>query len=652
MDRNPTPTPIPASATLDRPASIALDGMAPVPRAILESIVPYLGVRPAHFVGWHPRSGEMLIATRFTGTLQLFALAAPGAAPRQLTDFKDLVKVAAWAPGQGELGQGELGQGELGLDDALVFERDAGGDEFYQLYCHDPRSGAVTLATDGQSRNTPFKWRGDGALAAYSSTRRNGADTDIYVVDPRRPETDRLLLQVSGGGWTPGGWSPDGRTLAVRNYISAEESHLHLCDLATGALTPVPGANGSHVFRSLPVFDPTGRALYFTSNHAGEFDPLYRLDLMSGQMTALTADIPWSVEEFDLSPDGALIAATTNEAGFSVLRVIETATGRARGLPAVPKGVIAHPIFSADGRRLGFDLTSARLPSAVYAIDLARNRLVAWMKPDDASLDTGRLVEPETVRIRSFDGLEIHGFLYRPDPTRFPGRRPAIVDIHGGPEMQLRPIFRDRANYHLEELGIALFYPNVRGSSGYGKTYVGLDNERKREDSVRDIGAVIDWLARDPGIDGARIGVTGNSYGGYMTLATLVHFGPRVRAAIEGYGISSWITMLRDTQAYRQDLRRVEYGDERDPAMAAFLESISPLTHVHKIRRPLLVLGGANDPRVPLSESGQIVRAVRQNGGEAWYLVADNEGHGFTKKANIDYVFGATVMFWRKFLLG
>jgi dipeptidyl aminopeptidase/acylaminoacyl peptidase len=292
------------------------------------------------------------------------------------------------------------------------------------------------------------------------------------------------------------------------------------------------------------------------------------------------------------------------------------------------------------------------LPSAVYGIDLATNRLEAWIEPDGSSLDIGGLIEPETVSFKSFDGLTIHGYLYRPDPARFPGRRPVIVDIHGGPEMQLRPIFRDRANYHPEELGIALFYPNVRGSTGYGKTYVALDNERKREDSVRDIGVVLDWLARDPGIDSGRIGIAGNSYGGYMTLASLVHFGDRVRAAVEGYGISSWLTMLRDTQAYRQDLRRVEYGDERDPEMAKFLGGISPLSHVDRIRQPLLVLGGANDPRVPLSESDQIVHAVRRNGGDAWYVVADNEGHGFTKKANVDYVFGAVAMFWRKYLLG
>lgn len=627
----------PANATLDRPASISLDGLSPVPRAMLESIVPYLGVRPAHFVGWNPANGEMLIATRFTGTLQLHALAQPRAVPRQLTDGKELVKVAAWAPIRG---------------DALVFERDLGGDEFYQLHCLDGASGATRLVTDGKSRNTPFKWRRDGTLLAYSSTRRNGADTDIYIVDPRQPQTNRLLLRVEGGGWTPAAWSPDGRTLVVRNAVSAEESYLYLCEFAAGKFGPVKGAEGGRVFRSAPIFDPTGSALYLTSNHAGEFDWLYRLDLASGEMTVLTPGLAWSVEEFDLSPDGFLIALTVNEAGFNTLKLIETGTGRARDLPAPPRGVITHPIFSPDGRWLGFDLTAARLPSAVYAIDLAANRMTAWIEPDGSSLDTNRLAEPETVSFQSFDGLAIHGYLYRPDPARFPGKRPVIVDIHGGPEMQLRPIFRDRANYHLEELGIALFYPNVRGSSGYGKTYVALDNERKREDSVRDIGAVLDWLARDSGIDADRIGITGNSYGGYMTLASLVHFGNRVRAAVEGYGISSWLTMLRDTQAYRQNLRRVEYGDERDPEMARFLEAISPLTHVHRIERPLLVLGGANDPRVPLSESDQIVRAVRANGGEAWYVVADNEGHGFTKKANLDYVFGATVMFWRRFLLG
>jgi len=625
-----------ATSALAKPGSIALDGMAEVPPEIMASTASYLAARPSHFVGWHPTSGDMLIATRFTGTLQLYALAGPGAEPRQLTDYKDLVKTAAWAPG----------------GDVLVFERDRGGDEFFQIHCLGIVGGDAPCVTDGAARNTPFKWQRPGKLLAYSSTRRNGADTDIYVVDPRDRATDRMVLKVAGGGWTPGAWSPDGRTLFVRNYVSAEESHLHALDVATGALVPVTGAHGGAVFRSAPVASPDGRFLFLTSNHAGEFDVLYRLELASGAMTTLTADISWGVEEFDLSPDGRLIALTTNEAGFNVLHLIEAASGRKQRLPELPRGVITHPQFSADGKRIGFDLSAARLPSAVYAVDLAHNSVETWLAPDDPGLPLGRFVEPETLRLRSFDGLEIHGYLYRPDVKRFPGPRPVIIDIHGGPEMQLRPIYRDRTNYYLEELGIALFYPNVRGSTGYGKTYVSLDNLLRREDSVRDIGAIIDWLARDPGIDRSRIGVTGNSYGGYMTLATLIHFGDKVRAAVEGYGISSWLTMLRDTQAYRQDLRRVEYGDERDPEMARFLGSISPLANVDRIRRPLLVLGGANDPRVPLSESDQIVRAVRRNGGEAWYLVADDEGHGFTKKANIDYVFGAVVMFWRKFLLG
>ena len=252
----------------------------------------------------------------------------------------------------------------------------------------------------------------------------------------------------------------------------------------------------------------------------------------------------------------------------------------------------------------------------------------------------------------SFDGERVSGFLYLPDAARFPGRRPLMVNIHGGPESQYRPGFLGRNNYLINELGIAVFYPNVRGSTGFGKRFVALDNGPfRREDSVKDIGAFLDALAANPRLDPARFAVAGGSYGGYMCFASSIFYGARLRGANCVVAISSFVTFLENTQDYRRDLRRVEYGDERDPEQRAKLTAISPLTRAREIKIPLLVVTGANDPRVPASEADQIIAAVRAQGGQAWHLLGQNEGHGFAKKENADYQFWASLMFWKQTLL-
>ena len=248
---------------------------------------------------------------------------------------------------------------------------------------------------------------------------------------------------------------------------------------------------------------------------------------------------------------------------------------------------------------------------------------------------------------------DLSGFLYRPDPRKFPGRRPLIVNIHGGPEGQSQPGFLGRNNYYLNELGVAIFYPNVRGSTGFGKRFVALDNGPDlRENSVKDIGAFLDVLARDPALDPARFAETGGSYGGYMCYASAIRYGDRFKAANCIVAISNFVTFLENTQSYRRDLRRVEYGDERDPVQRKKLLAISPLSRIRELRLPLMVQTGGNDPRVPASEAEQAIKAVRRNGGTAWHLLAEDEGHGFAKKANQDYAFWTSLMFWQRHLLG
>ncbi len=255
------------------------------------------------------------------------------------------------------------------------------------------------------------------------------------------------------------------------------------------------------------------------------------------------------------------------------------------------------------------------------------------------------------MQIKSFDGLPISAWLYLPDASKFPGKRPVVLDFHGGPEGQSTVRFMGRWNYYLNEMGLAILMPNVRGSSGYGKTFQNLDNGFKRKDSVKDGGAFLAWLASHPRLDASRVVVSGGSYGGYMSLATAVDYSALLRGAIDVVGISSFTTFLNNTESYRRDLRRVEYGDEREPAMHAFMEKIAPLNNARDIKIPLFVVQGKNDPRVPYTEAEQMVSAVRKNGVPVWYLLADNEGHGFARKVNADYYFYCTVQFFATTLL-
>jgi len=356
------------------------------------------------------------------------------------------------------------------------------------------------------------------------------------------------------------------------------------------------------------------------------------------------------VEDFDVSDDGRFIAYVINEDGVSRLRLLDPATGRVRNAN-LPAGDIVGLSIAPWGQ-IAFTLASATSPGDAFVLDPGTMAVTQWTHSETGGLDPRVNRAPELVTVTSFDGLKVSGLLYRPDPARFPGKRPLIVNIHGGPEGQSRPGFLGRANYLVNELGIALFLPNVRGSTGYGKAFVARDNGPfKREDAVRDIGAFLDVLAQDPALDASRFGDAGGSYGGYMCYASAIRFAGHFRAAQCTVAISNFVTFLEHTQSYRRDLRRVEYGDERDPVQRAKLIEISPLTRIREIKVPLFVVTGGNDPRVPPSEAAQVVGAVRANGGEVWHMIAADEGHGYRKKANVDYNFWADVLFWQKYLL-
>jgi dipeptidyl aminopeptidase/acylaminoacyl peptidase len=617
------------------PSSLETENIPAIPAELVESVRPYLENRQATFLGWSAgNTPRALISTRFSATNQLHLLAMPGGDRKQLTFFSDGINEALFQPRE---------------PNVVIFSKDVGGDENYQIYRYDLATGAITLLTDGKSRNLSLLFSRDGRLLVYASTRRNGKDTDIWIDDLTDAAGPRLAVQLEGGGWEATDVSHDGKTLALLNEISANETEVYLADVAAGTKRLVTPPKSKVAYAS-PHFSATGQELYFTSDEGSEFQQLVRMRLPDGRTEVISKE-PWDVESFAVSDDGSRIAYLTNENGISVLHLIDV-KGRSLPLPKIPQGLIGDLRWHSNNRLLGFDVEGARAPQDVYSVDVETGSLQRWTESETGGLNPSRNPEAELVTLASFDGTRISAFVYRPDAKRHPGRRPSLMIIHGGPEDQTRPWFQGRLNYWVNELGIALVFPNVRGSTGYGKTYLAMDNGLKREDSVKDIGAVLDWIAGDSLLDGKRVGVYGGSYGGYMTLATMIHYADRIRCGIDYVGISSYVTFLENTSEYRRDLRRVEYGDERVPEMRQFLSRISPLTNASKITKPLFVVAGFNDPRVPWTEGQQIVKTVRGSGAPVWWLMARDEGHGFAKKPNRDYHFYAMTLFLRTYLQG
>jgi dipeptidyl aminopeptidase/acylaminoacyl peptidase len=624
----------------EMPPSIVAEGVPPVPIELRARMNQYLNMRAAIFSDWHPSKRSMLILTRFGDTTQVHSLQAPGAYRRQLTFFPDRVSDASFSPAVGK--------------NFFLFGMDTGGAEFYQIYKFDLSDGGVKLLSDGKSRNTGLLFNHRGTLAAYMSTRRNGRDSDLYLIDPESPSTEKRALEVKGT-WVPIDWSPDDSRLLLLEEISVNETYLHLFELASGRAELLIPPGPEKVAYDNARWSKDGKGFYVITDRGSEFRRLFHYDLGTKKFASLTDRIPWDVEDIDLSPDGQVLAFTVNADGISELHLLNTQTRRELPAPKLPKGQVFNLKFHPHRNELAFNLNSAKSPSDVYSYNLDSKKLDRWTFSETGGLNPETFSEAQLIHYPTFDQVNgkprlLAAFVTRP-PAKFKPPYPVLVDIHGGPEGQARPGFEGRYNYFLNDMGIALIEPNVRGSTGYGKSFTKLDNGYQREDTVKDIGALLDWVAQQPDLDKSRVAVIGGSYGGYMSLASMTHFSDRLRCGIDVVGISNFVTFLESTKDYRRDLRRVEYGDERDPKMREFLVAISPLTNAGKIRVPMLVAQGLNDPRVPVGESEQISKQVRADGGQVWYILAKDEGHGFAKKQNSDYLQYAVVMFLDKFLL-
>lgn len=608
--------------------NIVYDGAPATPPALQQAIAPYYNARSAVFEDWLP-DGSILIATRFGDTNQIHRVAAPGAARSQLTFFNEPISVAQVRPGTS----------------TYLYPRDVGGAEYYQAYLRD-LAGRETQLTAPGTRNQAFVFARDGKAVAWAQVTPGDPNYDIVLADPSNPASRRTVLEGTGS-MSPQDISADGKTILVNRYTSATQVELFTLDVASGKLTQI-GPKRKAAYQG-GAFVDGGAAVLTLSDDGAEHTRPVVINIKSGKLRDLEPGAKWGSEDFDLSPDGKTVALWVNEEGYSTLVLRDVASGKVLPGPKLPQGVLTAAKFSPDGSKIGLSLSTSTSSGDVWSYDLKSGQLVRWTESELGGLDPAKLVEPELFRYPTFDDRQIPAFIYKPKTAK-PGKLPVVIQIHGGPEGQEQPNFNPRRQSWVNELGAAVIIPNVRGSSGYGRTYLGLDNAEKREDSVKDIGALLDWVAKQPDLDASRVAVVGQSYGGYMVLAVAGHYNDRIAGAIDLYGISDWVTFLQNTEGYRRDNRRAEYGDERDPKMRAVFDRIAPIRMSDRMKKPMMVFQGANDPRVPRTESEQMVAKLRAQGTEVWYVLAKDEGHGIYKKANQEAVRATEVVFLKKVL--
>ena len=616
--------------------NLITENIAEIPKELANQVKKYAESRGASLAEIHPNKNEIIINTRFGSTSQLHRIKQPLGARTQITFFDEPVSGATYEPVKGEY---------------LIYSKDIGGNEFGQLYKLDLKTLQSTLLTDGgRSQNGGVTWRKDGKGFYYSSTKRNGGDRDIYFMDPNNPKSDKLILQVKGGGWGISDISADGQKLLISEYVSANESHIWLLETATGKLSEVTDRKSTGIIQSGASFSNKNDEIWLITDKDNEFERLATLNLNTKKVSYYTSKIPWNVENYNLSEDKKTIVFITNEAGLNKMYLMNATDKSYLAVKNIPVGLIGSASFTKNKQAIFFTQSTAESASDVFKLNLVTGNTERYTESELGEMQQSDMSVPKFIEWKSFDNLKISGFYY-PANTKFTGKRPVLINIHGGPEGQSMASFLGSNNYYTNEMGVAIIFPNVRGSSGFGKTFIAKDNGFLREDSVKDIGALLDWIAQQPELDKDKIMIMGGSYGGYMTLAAAYHYADKIKCSVDIVGISNFNTFLKNTEEYRRDLRRVEYGDERIPEMAAFFDKIAPLNNIDKIKKPMFIIQGTNDPRVPVTEATQMRDKLKANGNVVWYLEAKDEGHGFRKKANVDFQRLAVIRFMQEYLI-
>jgi dipeptidyl aminopeptidase/acylaminoacyl peptidase len=613
--------------------SIETLGVPPIPSSLAREVAPYTSIYGLPLAGWDSEKREVLLKG-LSSVTWISRVTSPEASPKPSSIYIQSSGIYdVYFQPQGKY---------------LAYTRDADGNETFQLYLYNISRGESTMLSDGKSRNTEPVWSNSGNRIVYSSTPRDSG-VNLRVVNPFEPQTDHLVAQSSGSYFKAYDWSPDDKQVVYCDFTSSTISTLWLLDVASGKkslLSPKPDQPELYDYAQ---FSKDGKGVFVVTDHDSDMRRVAYVDLASGKFTYVPSNPKWDVDEFQLAPDGKTIALATNEDGISRLHLFDVVSSKERPASQLPIGIISDLKWSKDSTDLAFNFKSPQTPNDVYSVNTQTGKVELWAKSVTNGVDTSLFSQAALIRWSTFDGKTVSGFLYRP-PAKFKGKRPVIIDIHGGPEEQYRPRFNYEENYFLNELGVAKIYPNVRGSSGYGKAFLHSDDGVRREDAVKDVGALLDWIKTQPDLDSDRVLVEGASYGGYLALSTAYVYSDRIKATISDSGITNLVSCAEHTDAWRRDIDRAEFGDERDPKIRKFMERTAPLNNAEKIKKPLLIFQGQNDPRVPVSEAASLVAATKDR-IPVWYVLAKDEGHGFVQKNDRDYRTYASILFVKEFLL-
>ncbi len=619
--------------------NLILDNIPEIPVELNERINQYKNARSAVFMDWLPNENGMLISTRFGNTYQIHQVKAAGGFRNQITFFEEPVTRAYYSPSL--------------KNNGFLFLKDSRGNEHSQIFWFDMITRKYKMLTDGKSRYQAIKWSNDGDKFAFSSNKKNGKDFGVYISDMGSPTESVLKVDEGKGYWTTRDWSPDNNKLLISQYLSKNESSSYAYDLNSDELIKI-NINTDKSFFSARFWDNSMQNIYAITDIGKGFKTLVEFDLRTNKMNYLLDNINWDVEDVVINKLRTHMVFSVNENGLTQLYKLNLVNKKYSKIKDLPKGQIYAYKFHPEKNELVLTINLSQSPSDVYILDFDTNVLKKWTFGEVGGLETNNFPKPLLVSYPTFDKIEgktrqIPAFIYKPKKQN--KKSPVLISIHGGPEGQHTPHFSSIYAYLVNEMNITIIAPNVRGSDGYGKNYLKLDNGFKREDSVKDIGALLKWIKEQDDLDEDKVAVMGGSYGGYMVLASMFKFSDKLKCGVDRVGISNFVTFLENTKEYRRELRRAEYGDERDSKMRKFLESISPVNHVEEIKKPIFIIQGANDPRVPMSESEQMVKAIRENNGEVWYMLAKDEGHGFRKKNNREAMNEAVILFLDTYLL-
>ncbi|MBI4198861.1 MAG: S9 family peptidase [Chloroflexi bacterium] len=591
------------------------------------SIERFLHISDASSPAFSPDGRWVAYLDDITGTPQLWRAPAVGGEPEQLTFFTERVRQPRYAP--------------KGL--SLVLSMDRHGDERQQLHLLDGQGATTPLTASPNVIHNFGAWSPDGKAIAYASNARDEQFFDPHILD-LESRTDRLLF-LGEGTYAVAGWSPDGGSLLLSQATDNLYNLLYLYDLKSGALRLLTPAQ-DHAAYASAAWAAEGRSLYLLSDEGREFKGVASLDIRTRKLTYLpTAE--WDADLLAYSPATGRIACTLNVDGYSELLLHGPARGGPVPLDGLPRGVVLDLRWSPDGQSLAATVTTPRQPPSVWLLALSGGVARPLSVTSFAGLRPEAFVEPKLVRFPSFDGRAVPAWLYLPPSATGPKGLPMVVEVHGGPEGQARPAF-DPVFQYLLHRGYGIFSINYRGSSGYGRSYVHLDDVEKRLDTVKDMAAACDWLVESGYTVPQRIAAYGGSYGGFMVLALAALYPDRCCAGVSLYGISNFQTYFETTGVWRRKERAAEYGDPVKDA--ALLRSISPVHSLDRVRVPLLLLHGAADPIVTIGESEQVVEACRALGHPVEYVRIEDEGHGFVKRHNRVRAYRAVVDFLEEHL--